>query len=62
MLAQRLNLVLVMQHARTFDDEIDLFLAVVKYGLAIAMWIQQRLRRSERRFERIGSLCLPRRK
>src|SRR6476620_8177925 len=41
MLAQRLNLVLVMQHARTFDDEIDLFLAVVKDGLAIALWIQR---------------------
>ena len=41
MLAQRLNLILVVQHARPFDDEIDLFLAVVKYGLAIAMPIQR---------------------
>ena len=41
MLVQRLNLILVVQHARPFDDEIDLFLAIVKYGLAIAMPIQQ---------------------
>ena len=40
-LAQRLNLIFVVQHARPFDDEIDLFLAVVKYGLAIAMPIQR---------------------
>src|SRR3954469_6726855 len=41
MLAQCLNLILIMQHARAIDDEIDLFLAVIKYGLAIAMWIQR---------------------
>src|ERR1700722_4978355 len=40
MLAQRLNLILVVQHARPFDDEIDLLLVVVKYGLAIAIPIQ----------------------
>src|ERR1700730_4131136 len=41
MLAQRLNLILVVQHARPFDDEIDLLLAVVEDGLAIAMPIQR---------------------
>ena len=41
MLAQRLNLILVVQYAGALDDEIDLFLAVVKYGLTIAMWIQR---------------------
>ena len=35
------NLILVVQHARPFDDEIDLLLAVVKDGLAIAMPIQR---------------------
>jgi hypothetical protein len=41
MLAQGLNLILVVQHARSIDNEIDLFLAVVKYGLAIAMPVQR---------------------
>ena len=40
MLAQRLSLILIMQHARPFDDEINLLLAVVEYSLAIAVRIQ----------------------
>ena len=62
MLAQRLNLILVVQHARPFDDEIDLFLAVVKYGLAIAMPIQRDFAETSYGFGGIGSLCPPRRK
>src|SRR5579863_3856181 len=41
MLSQRLNLILIVQHARSFDDEIDLLLPVVRDGLAIAMPIQR---------------------
>src|SRR4051794_4352538 len=41
MFAQRQNLILVMQHARAFDDEKDFLLAVVEDGLAIAVPIQR---------------------
>jgi hypothetical protein len=44
MLAQRLNLIFIVQRMvqRTFafDDEIDLFLSVVEYGPAITVRIQ----------------------
>ena len=40
MLAQRLNLILIVQQASAFDDEVNLLLAVVEYGLATAVRIQ----------------------
>src|SRR5262249_41752799 len=41
MLAQRLGLILVVQHARPFHDEINLLLSLVGDGLAIAIPIQR---------------------
>jgi len=41
MLVQCLNLILIVQHASPFDDEIDLLLTVVRDGLAIAIPIQR---------------------
>jgi hypothetical protein len=39
-LAQRLDLIPVVQNASAFDDEIDLLLVVVENGLAITVRIQ----------------------
>ena len=40
MLTQRLRLIFILQHARAFNDKINLFLAVVRYGPATTVRIE----------------------
>ncbi|HZW93734.1 MAG TPA: hypothetical protein VFF64_12355 [Candidatus Eremiobacteraceae bacterium] len=40
MLAQRLNLIFIVQHASALDDKVDFFLAVVGHGPATTVRIQ----------------------
>src|SRR6478672_11037601 len=57
MLAQRLNLILIVQNARPFHDEINLLLALVEHSSATAIPIQRDFAETSDGLERSG-LCV----